>query len=85
MRIEDTILRNLLFSDEFTRKSLPYLKKDYFSDHTDQFLFEEIQKYVNNYNVLPTKEAIIIEVGNNTRITEDEFSTVSNKESNGIF
>ena len=79
MRIEDTILRNLLFSDEFTRKSLPYLKKDYFSDHTDQFLFEEIQKYVNNYNVLPTKEAIIIEVGNNTRITEDEFSTVSNK------
>ena len=30
MRIEDTILRNLLFSDEFTRKSLPYLKKDYF-------------------------------------------------------
>ena len=78
-RIEDTILRNLLFSDEFTRKSLPYLKKEYFSEHNDQFLFEEIQNYVNSYNTLPTKEALIIEVGNNARLTEDQFKNVSSK------
>ena len=64
MRIEDTILRNLLFSDEFTRKSLPYLKKDYFSDHTDQFLFEEIQNklaYFNDSNLNLVTSTIINE------------------------
>ena len=71
MRIEDTILKNLIFNDEYTRKSLPYLKTEYFSDHNDQFLFEEIENYVNKFNVLPTKEALIIEVGNNAKLSEN--------------
>ena len=78
-RIEDTILKNLIFSDEFTRKSLPYLKKEYFSDRNDQFLFEEIQKYVNSFNVLPTREALIIEIGNNSSLSEDQFKDISDK------
>ena len=78
-RIEDTILKNLIFNDEYTRKSLPYLKKEYFTDHNDKFLFEEIENYVNNFNVLPTKEALIIEVGNNSKLTEDQFTDVSKK------
>ena len=79
MRIEDTILKNLIFNDEYTRKSLPYLKTEYFSDHNDQFLFEEIENYVNKFNVLPTKEALIIEVGNNAKLSEDQFDGVSKK------
>ena len=79
MRIEDTILKNLIFNDEYTRKSLPYLKKEYFSDHNDQFLFDEIETYVNKFNVLPTKEALIIEVGNNVKLSEDQFDDVSKK------
>ena len=79
MRIEDTILKNLIFNDEYTRKSLPYLKKEYFSDHNDQFLFDEIETYVNKFNVLPTKEALIIEVGNNAKLSEDQFDDVSKK------
>ena len=78
-RIEDTILKNLIFNDEYTRKSLPYLKKEYFTDHNDQFLFEEIENYVNGFNVLPTKEALIIEIGNNSKLSEEQFSDVSNK------
>ena len=78
-RIEDTILKNLIFSDEFTRKSLPYLKKEYFSDRNDQCLFEEIQKYVNSFNVLPTREALIIEIGNNSSLSEDQFKDISDK------
>ena len=79
MRIEDTILKNLIFNDEYTRKSLPYLKTEYFSDHNDRFLFEEIENYVNKFNVLPTKEALIIEVGNNAKLSEDQFDGVSKK------
>tara|TARA_Y100000004_G_scaffold40379_1_gene43694 strand:- start:4357 stop:5778 length:1422 start_codon:yes stop_codon:yes gene_type:complete len=72
-------LKNLIFSDEFTRKSLPYLKKEYFSDRNDQCLFEEIQKYVNSFNVLPTREALIIEIGNNSSLSEDQFKDISDK------
>ena len=79
IRIEDTILKNLIFNDEYTRKSLPYIKTEYFSDHDDRFLFEEIENYVNKFNVLPTKEALIIEVGNNTKLSEDQFNNVSTK------
>ena len=72
-------MKNLIFNDEYTRKSLPYLKTEYFSDHNDQFLFEEIENYVNKFNVLPTKEALIIEVGNNAKLSEDQFDGVSKK------
>jgi hypothetical protein len=72
-------LKNLIFNDEYTRKSLPYIKTEYFSDHDDRFLFEEIENYVNKFNVLPTKEALIIEVGNNTKLSEDQFNNVSTK------
>ena len=53
-RLEDTILRNLLYNDDFVRKSLPYLKNDYFLEHTDKILFEEINKFIQKYNVSPT-------------------------------
>jgi len=79
MRIEDTILKNLIFNDEYTRKSLPYIKTEYFSEHNDRYLFNEIEKYVNAFNVLPTQEALIIEIGNNTSISEQQFDIVSKK------
>jgi len=79
MRIEDTILKNLIFNDEYTRKALPYIKTEYFSEHNDRYLFNEIEKYVNAFNVLPTQEALIIEIGNNTSISEQQFDIVSKK------
>ena len=67
-RIEDTILRNLLYNDDFVRKSLPYLKNDYFLEHTDKILFEEINKFIQKYNVSPTKESLVIELNENSKL-----------------
>tara|TARA_S200000501_G_scaffold158393_1_gene149536 strand:+ start:128 stop:1585 length:1458 start_codon:yes stop_codon:yes gene_type:complete len=72
-RLEDTILKNLLYNDDFVRKSLPYLKNDYFLEHTDKILFEEINKFILKYNVSPTKESLIIELNENTKLQEDQF------------
>jgi len=72
-------LKNLIFNDEYTRKALPYIKTEYFSEHNDRYLFNEIEKYVNAFNVLPTQEALIIEIGNNTSISEQQFDIVSKK------
>ena len=73
-RIETTILSNLFFREEYTRKVLPFLKADYFSQRTEKILFDEIVKFVSEYNNLPTKETILIELANRKDINEEEHT-----------
>ena len=73
-RIETTILSNLFFREEYTRKVLPFLKADYFSQRTEQILFDEIVKFVSEYNNLPTKETILIELANRKDVNEEEHT-----------
>jgi len=75
-RLEDTILKNLLYNDDFVRKSLPYLKNDYFLEHTDKILFEEINKFIQKYNISPTKESLVIELNENSKLQEDQFKSL---------
>ena len=46
-RIETTALKNLIHNEEYTRKVLPFLKEEYFSDRHEQLLFKEIEKFVS--------------------------------------
>ena len=72
-RIEDTILRNLLYNEEFARKTLPFIKDEYFSQYTDKSVFKEIYKYFDKFSNLPSKEALIIELSDRNDLTEDQF------------
>ena len=63
MRIENTILSNLMHNEEYCRKVLPFLKKRYFSDRKEAMIFEEISKFFDAYNKPATQEIIQIEVG----------------------
>jgi len=58
-----TILRNLLTNSEFTRKSIPFIKNEYF-EGANRFVFNEIVAFVEKYNKLPTPEALSIELDN---------------------
>jgi replicative DNA helicase len=69
MRIESKILKHLLLDEDFTRKTLPFLKSEYFHDAADKTLFNQINDYVTKYNTLPTYEALVIEI-NNRNLTE---------------
>ena len=75
-RLETTILNNLFFQEDYARKVLPFLKEDYFPLRTDKILFTEIYKFVEKYNNLPTKEAILIELGQRKDVNEDEHNTL---------
>ena len=75
-RIERTVLSNLIHNEEYTRRVLPFIKEDYFSDRLEKILFTEIYKFVNKYNALPSKEALSIEMNGSTSINEDEFTIV---------
>ena len=60
-KIQTTILRNLINNDEFTRKVIPFIRKEYFeSDH--RLIFDQVISFVDKYNKLPTPEALEIEL-----------------------
>ena len=73
-RIEETILRNLLFTEEYYRKVVPFLKPDYFQEFYERVIFEEIADFALKYDKLPTQEVIIINLQNRTDLTEDTFN-----------
>tara|TARA_Y100000004_G_scaffold185412_1_gene235575 strand:- start:1490 stop:2860 length:1371 start_codon:yes stop_codon:yes gene_type:complete len=75
-RIEKTILRNLIFNEDYTRKVLPFLKEIYFSDRNEKILYKQIELFVNEYKNLPTKEALLIELNQRKDINEDEYKAV---------
>ena len=46
-KIETTILRNLLFNNDYCRKVLPFIKNEYFENLHEKVVFEEICKLCN--------------------------------------
>ena len=76
-RLENTIQRNLLTNEKYTRKALPFLKEDYFTQDADRIVFEQIRDYVDKYNNIPTKEALVIDLNDKKGITEEEFKSSS--------
>ena len=76
-RIERTALKNLIYNEQYCRKVLPFIKEEYFSDRLEKLLFQEIYKFVNKYNNLPTKESLSIEINTNKSINEDEYKKIT--------
>lgn len=64
MNIEKTILSNLIYNEEYSRKVLPFLKDEYFNSYSDKIVFKLIDIYFNKYNDSPSKEALLIDLSN---------------------
>jgi len=79
MRVEQTILTNLIYNEEYLRKVLPFLKQDYFTDRTDRTIFNEVVTFTEKYNSLPSLEALQIAVGEKRNITEEEHQLCIDK------
>ena len=62
-------------NEEFTRKVLPFLKIKYFEGKEHQIVFDEIEKFVDKYSELPTKEAITIQIEKRTDLNEEAWKT----------
>jgi len=74
--IERTALTQLVTNEKYARKVLPFIKGDYFSDKTERTVFEEISKFVDKYNKIPTKTSLEIEVQSRKDLNEHEYSKV---------
>ena len=72
MNLEQKILKHLILDEEYTRKTLPFIKSEYFQDSSEKLLFAEIESYVNKYNTMPTQEALAIEIDKRINLTDDQ-------------
>ena len=75
MRIETTILTNLIFDAEYTRKVIPFLKAEYFTDFNEKTIFKTIDKYIEKYKSPPDLEALTIDI-QKVSLNEEQYKTI---------
>lgn len=73
MNLEHVIFNNLLNNESYARKTIPFLKSEYFHNRNDKAVFDLIDNYVGKYNAFPTKEAMLVDLNNLDNISEDQF------------
>jgi len=76
-RIETTILQNLIYNEEYSRKVIPFIKPDYYENKSERVVFEQISEFIVKYGSAITIEALNIEVSNRVDLTETELKEVS--------
>jgi len=75
-RLEHTILRNLVYNEDYSRKVIPFIQPEYFEQRSEKIIFEEIVKFIVKYNSAITREALGIEIENRTDLTETDIKDV---------
>jgi DnaB-like helicase C terminal domain len=73
MRIEVTILSNLIHDDEYSRQVIPFIKKEYFSDRVESVIAEEMLNFFDEFNKPATKEILKIQVSKRRDIGAKEL------------
>ena len=76
-KVEFLILRNLIHNEEYVRKVIPFIKSDYFENYNEKVVFEEISKFVQEYNQPVTKEVLCIETEKRQDINDTSFKEVT--------
>ena len=76
-RIETTILRNLVYNEEYARKTIPFIQSDFFEERSEKIIFEEIVSFITKYDSCVTLEALNIEVENRTDLTAEEVKNIN--------
>ena len=61
MELQTHILNQLINNEEFCRRVIPYIKKDYF-EGTHKIVFDMITKFVAKHNKLPTSQVLALEL-----------------------
>lgn len=79
MKIEDVIFSNLLYNEEYSRKTIPFLKAEYFHDAVENKIYTTIHDYILKYNSVPTKEALLIDLSNVKGLSESQFTIAKEK------
>lgn len=74
--LEKTIVSNLLFNEEFSRKVFPYIKEEYFDENTHKKIFSTYAEYVDKYKEPPSVEALKISIDKRKDLNEAAYKEI---------
>lgn len=64
MNIERIIIKNLIYNEDYVKLVLPYLKKEYFKDISEQKIYSIISNHYMKYNKSPSLVELGVEISN---------------------
>ena len=73
--IEETILSNLVLNDKYCRAVIPFIKDEYFADQNSRTLFQVIKQFMDEYQSIPNKIALMLQV-DTLAITEESNKVI---------
>ena len=71
--METVILKNLVLNEDYSRKVVPFLQEEYFQDKAERTVFNIVSKFLLKYNNIPTKDAVLISLGDDKTLGDGEF------------
>ena len=77
-KLEVIVLKNLVYNEKYCRKVLPFIKPEYFEVHEEKIIFDEINKYVQEYQTQPPLNALAIEAERRQDLSQDCFQNILN-------
>jgi replicative DNA helicase len=75
MRIETTILSNLINNEDYCRKVVPFLDASYFPDQYENLIAKELISFFNTYNKPASLEILGIQLGNHN-LRDDQIRSL---------
>jgi archaellum biogenesis ATPase FlaH len=73
--ISQLILNQLCTNEEFTRRTLPFLKDEYF-ERGEKLLFAVVSRFIEKYNTVPTEAALKLELQKIPNVTNELMEQV---------
>jgi replicative DNA helicase len=71
-RLEKTILKNLIYDEDYLRKVLPFIRPEYFLDSSERVVFNEVLDFVTEFKNPPTHEALVINLTEKKNLSADD-------------
>lgn len=71
--IQKVILQNLIFNEGYSRRVLPFIKEEYYSENNERRVFRKINEFVLLYNKLPNTDALMISLQNDKDLSQTEY------------
>lgn len=75
-KIETVILQNLVNDDKYMRKVIPFIRRDYFTDNTEQKIYDQIKAFIDEYNSIPNNDALIVAFQNDKTLNDEQYKEI---------
>ena len=73
MEFSKLVLINLFHNKEYTKKVTPYIKKEFFNDYVEGYIFSLFKSYLSKHRSFPSEVSFKIELNDTKKLNESNF------------